>query len=246
MAQQYGGEKYGLILTVMAVFNIFNSSFGNTLNNTRLLQNNKYNNKGISGDFNVLISIISIVGSVGIFIVVCFFYPGVKDNAVVLAMAALIGIARAYYIVSFRLELNFKKHLISNLILAIGYGVGMIVAHTTGAWAFVFLGGELCSFLYILKTTSLPYESWRRTALYHKTKTLYLQLTFTSLIGNVLIYLDRLLINPLLGSISVSLYTIAAFWGKSLSSFLEPIANVLLGYFSKGNLKLTISNYFKL
>ena len=42
LADMFGGEKYGDILTVMAVFNILLSSIGNVLNNVRLISNQNY------------------------------------------------------------------------------------------------------------------------------------------------------------------------------------------------------------
>ena len=59
----------------------------------------------------------------------------------------------------------------------------------------------------------------------------------------MLIYMDRLLIYPLLGSDSVSTYSVAAFFGKSLGIVMIPVAGVLLGYFSQSGFQMSVRKF---
>lgn len=241
LAEVYGVEKYGDILTAMAIFNILLSSIGNVLNNTRLIANQNYQEHKQQGDFNILIIALGILGAIiAFFISKCVYH---LEEAVWFGIATLIGILRAYYIVSYRLFLEFQKNLVSNLFLILGYGVGLLVAFLSNNWLFVFGIGEGSSLLYVLMKTSLKSEKWQFTNLFGSTLKLFLQLAIVSIIGNLLVYFDRILVNPLLGATSVAIFSVAAFWGKSLGSFFEPIANVLLGYFSSGKYKISIKNY---
>ena len=64
--------------------------------------------------------------------------------------------------------------------------------------------------------------------------------------GNILIYMDRLLINPVLGASSVSIYFVSSVIGKMLSIVLGPISSVMLSYLSKTKEKDSKSVYFKI
>lgn len=241
LADMFGGEKYGDILTVMAVFNILLSSIGNVLNNVRLISNQNYMACKQQGDFNILIAILGILGAIAAWSISKYIYH--LEEALLFGIATLIGILRAYYIVSYRLFLEFKKNLVSNIFLILGYGLGLLVSMLSNNWILVFGIGEGLSLVYVLAKTNLKSEKWKLTNLFSSTLRLFLQLAIVSIIGNLLVYFDRILVNPLLGATSVAIFSVAAFWGKSLTSFFEPIANVFLGYFSSGKYRMSTKNY---
>lgn len=243
LAYRYTPEKYGSILVIVGIINIAISSFGNTLNNTRLIENKSYYNNKIEGDFNPLIAGITIFSAVIICLILKIFFSEKGLEGIFITIFCGIGIMRAYYIVDFRLNLNFKKQIITNIYLVFGYILGGIVCFISGYWALIFLFGEMVSIVYVFTSSNLKKEKWVFTEKIKNTIKIYSSLTLMSLLGNVIVYFDRLLLYPLLGAAIVSIYSVASFWGKSLGVFFEPIANVLLSYFTQNNFKFSSKNY---
>ncbi len=239
LAQKMGDEKYGEILTVMAVFNTLISTLGNTVNNARLIRNAENEREKAEGDFNVITIVMALLGALitGILAVTIYNMPA-KEN-VFLLLAVIIGIVRAYYIVTFRIWLDFKKQIVSNMLAVLGYVLGIFLVSKIELWPIIFLCGELASLVYVLCVSTLPKAGWKITGKLNQTLVLLLQLIIISLLANVLTYFDRFLINPLLGAKQVAIFTVAAFWGRSLSAVFEPIANVILGYCSQKDFEIT-------
>ena len=103
-------DLYGLLVTILALLNVVPSTFGNTLNNIRLIYNKKYTEKGIVGDFNALLILFGVVNAI-IVGTLSWFYDK-KINFLSMLLTILIAItwmAKEYYAVSFRLEINYIK-----------------------------------------------------------------------------------------------------------------------------------------
>ena len=158
----------------------------------------------------------------------------------------LFGTLRAYYVVAYRLILNFKKLLISNVIMCGGYLLGIFITIQTGVWPLSFALGEIAASIYILTTTSLVKEPCKKTELFKTSFNKFMILIGTTLIANLIQYLDRLLIYPVLGADSVSAYTVASFFGKSLGVVMVPIAGVLLGYYAQKDFKMSKKRFWKI
>lgn len=239
LAQKSGDVKYGEILTVMGVFNMLISTLGNTVNNARLICNAEYEREKIEGDFNVITVAMALLGALitGVLAVKIYNIPA-KEN-VFLLFAVITGIVRSYYIVTFRIWLDFKKQIVANMLAVAGYVLGVFFVNIIEIWPIIFLCGELASLIYVLWVSTLPKVGWKITGKLNQTLVLLIQLIIISLLANILTYFDRFLINPLLGAKQVAIFTVAAFWGRSLSAVFEPIANVILGYCSQKDFKIT-------
>jgi O-antigen/teichoic acid export membrane protein len=86
-------------------------------------------------------------------------------------------------------------------------------------------------------------ESFKTTIYFRGTLSKYSIILLTSIASNVLIYLDRLIIFPILGPEYVSIYSVASFFGKSLSIVAGPISGVLLGYFASKSFIMNLKKY---
>ena len=243
LAQKMGDEKYGEILTVMAVFNTLISTLGNTVNNARLICNAAYEKEKVEGDFNVITIAMALLGALITGIVAVQIYDVPAKENVFLLLAVIIGIVRAYYIVTFRIWLDFRKQIISNMLAVLGYVLGIFLVSKIEVWPIIFLCGELASLVYVLRVSTLPKVGWKITGKFNQTLVLLMQLIIISLLANLLTYFDRFMINPLLGAKQVAIFTVASFWGRSLSAVFEPIANVILGYCSQKDFKITRTKF---
>ena len=235
LAKKYGADEYGIILTVMGVVNIFITALGNTLNNTRLIQEDIYRKKELHGDYNALLWIACVTAGVVVLGISGSMTNLSLINRVFLMAATVGGVLRSYYCVQYRIVLNFTKNMISNCVVAAGYIVGILVYNFYENWPVIFVMGEVIGLIYIIKTCEIVHEKMQFTILFKETSLKYVMLIVTGLLGNILVYLDRLLLLPSLGGEAVSIYTVASFFGKTLGIVMTPIAGVLLGYYAQKN-----------
>lgn len=233
LAQIFNANEYGEILTIMGIANTVIVSLGNTLNNTRLIVNSDYLEKEEQGDFNLLLLMscgVSIIIIIGVTIIFFDQEPVIIAGLILFVMLSIVN---TYYSAEFRLVLSFKKILLQNIIGAGGYLIGCLILAPVRIWIIPFLLAALWQLIFLFFNTTLFLENWSRTSLFRTTVSKYLILILTGLSGNLIVYLDRLLLFPLLGGSSVSVYTVASFFGKTLGIVMTPIAGVLLGYYAQ-------------
>lgn len=234
IGDRLGGENYGLVVTLISLFTVLSFPFGNVLNNIRLLMDEEYNKKRIYGDFNILL-ISSIVLSTIMMIIGTIYYEG-KFSFISISLIILISclnLLREYLGVSFRLQLNYKKIVINNVILTIGYILGTFFFSLIGYWQIIFIFGYGLSVLYIIKNSILLKEPVVRTDLFNATSYKSIVLLGSSLLTNILNYADKLLIFPLLGPAAVTIYYTATIIGKIMSMAITPINGVILSYIAR-------------
>src|SRR5699024_7437143 len=139
IASILGAETYGETTFLISVFTLIALPLGNVLNNVRLLENNKYKKENIVVDFNYLL-INSIIYSSIIFFIVSTQIGFISfKNIIFLLVIILLTIIKEYYVVSFRLELNFKKIMLHNLFLSMGYLLGTYLFKLTGNWEYIYI-----------------------------------------------------------------------------------------------------------
>lgn len=245
LARLFNASAYGVLLTVMGIVNTVSVSIGNTLNNTRLIQNTNYEEQEISGDFNLILSFSGIIGAVAIWIIGQRMFGLSIFTSVLMVILVLLMSWRAYFIVAFRIVLDFKSNFICNICIATGYFVGLGVVMVTKQWPCVFIFAEAGGLFWIYKETKIYREHFGITRLFKPTISKFLMLLIVTISTNVMLYLDRIVIYPILGSESVSVYTVAVFFGKTLGIIMTPIANVLLGYFAQKDYKMNLKNFWQ-
>lgn len=247
LAKIYDPQEYGIILTIMGVGNTVINTLGNSLNNVRLMVNSNYEREGKKGDFLILAYSMGAIGFIAMLIYLLTFGQSFGIALILLSMFATIGILRSYGVVSYRLELNFKKNLICSIFIALGNIVGIVIIHTTGIkslWPLIFVFGELFGIGVVMFTSKIFREPFVKTQLFRFTSRKVIILLITTLITSLLTYLDRLILLPLLGGEAVSVYSTAAFFGKCLSVVMTPMAAVLLGYYAQNDFIMTRKKFW--
>ncbi|MEA5076898.1 MAG: hypothetical protein VB139_11200 [Coriobacteriia bacterium] len=225
--------EYGSLLTAMAVVNVVGSSFGGSLNNTRILLQREYDREGVTGDYNAIFLILATITAPLVALILS--YTGLTSgvDAIGAVIVAVLVLWRAYYSASYRLRIDYWKNLAASAAGVAGYGLGMVLAKSTGHWSAAFLAGELFACAYIAMTGHIVRERISRTGLLVHTLRTYGFLFMGSVLAASSLYLDRFLIYPVLGAAEVSTYTVASFMGKSIGLLMSPIAGVLLTYYAK-------------
>lgn len=242
-ARKFSSEAYGSILTALGIINVLFSGLGNTLNNVRLIKNRTTGESNRDNPYNCLILLSAIVGTVVGTYFVQHVYTLSPITVMLVSLTLFVGIIRAYYLVEFRLRINYIKYLISNIIVTLGYIAGILMIKTFEYWPLPFLFGEVLSLLFVFWKNSLIHEGFFKKKDKDGITKSYALLVGCSLLANILVYLDRFLINPILGAAFVSTYSVAGFWGKCFGPFVAPVATVLLSYLSQEGTKISLRKY---
>lgn len=244
LALTLSNESYGNILTIMGLINTIGVSVGSSVNNTRLLLQEKYEKKSVKGDFGILFSF-STLFSIA-FVSILFRQVFALPTGQIIYISLLIYLLsfKAYHSVAFRIKINYKKIMCSNIMGSLGYIVGIPISIAVNNWLYIFLTGEFFSCIYILLNASTVREKLNKTKLFRATNIKFIFIFMTALISNSMTYMDRFLVYPLLGSEYVSIYTVSSFLGKSVGILLVPISGVLLTYIVKEK-QITVSLFLK-
>lgn len=150
IASYVSDEKYGLMVTILAMLNVIPGTIGTTLNNIRLVYQEKYNEEKIIGDFHILLTIYEIINVLAIFII-SWYYIGKFDfvNILLIAITGVLWLGREYHIVAFRIKLNYKAILWNNLFLILGYLIGYFIFKATGYWQYIYIRNSYKLYIYI-------------------------------------------------------------------------------------------------
>ena len=236
LAARLTDADYGTLLTVAGLANVCTGMVGNALNNIRLIQNSRYDERGVCGDFTLL-CVIGCGASVVFASVLRQLYALAPVTTLLLALYLIVSNFYNYATCFFRLVLDFKKVFLCNCVISAAYIAAALVFSTSTLWPAVFLVGEGVGLLFVCRTTPCLHEPLHHTPLLGETTKMFLTFIAMNLIGSLLTYADRMLIHPTLGAESVSYYSTAAFFGKSAGVVMVPIAGVLLGYFAQKDFK---------
>lgn len=245
LALKYNSNIYGSILTSMGIINTL-GSLGNTLNNTRLIMQSEYNDRKIVGDFNILLLFSNIIISIIAIIINSIIFKYKIYINVFLAVYSVLLSTVSYLETYYRIILDFKKILCLNISVAVGYLIGTVIVYFIGIWPIAFVFGQFFGLLFLLKHSDMYKEPYKRTALFNSALKKYIILVLSTLSTSVMVYLDRMIIYPLLGGEAVSNYTIASLFGKILGIIISPMAGVLLGYYTNKKFQLTRKRFWKI
>lgn len=233
ISSQMTTSHFGSILTLMGFSNTVASIFGGSLNNIRLIKQDYYK-LGRLSDFGVLIYRMNIMATILMIIVIMAFKTQINFmEAVSLIVATIFLILRNYMNVYYRINLDYGKIIIHLLFTGLGYIAGILIFKHIMIWPVVFCLGEICAFIYAYKTTEFKNEKRVKSDKFNEINRDFIQLSSSNCISSLLLYLDRIIINPILGPANVALYYIASLVGKTVGIVLNPIASIILTYLSK-------------
>lgn len=236
MNVRMGDAGFGHYVLVLGYISILAYSFGEALNHIRVL--NQENDAARAAQYRVIAATEALLTFACLFLY-AFLWEG--DGAVQSAMLGLAGalmMLRLYSECMFRIEINYKRILLSSILMAAGYMAGYLLFTQGASWYVILIFGEAAAVLYAgvagkaFRAGNDMGESFRQTL--KNTVTL----TASYIVSYVLIYMDRLLVAFLLNDELVSIYYISTTYGKCVALVIPPITAVLLSNISKGLLAL--------
>lgn len=235
LALHLSDGEYGEMLMIMGIINVITLSLGNNLCNARIIENEKYENGGYKGDFQILVTICSIIAIVTILLFnISFQWP--LGRLIGILSSTVVSILLAYYLVTYRININFRQNLFANIAIAIATIICAFFIISICDWPWVFVIPSLVGLVYIALSSNIFKEPFIKTPLFKSTSSTVSLLVISGFVANITMYLDRFILYPFLGGESVSYYTIASFFPKSLSLVLLPITAVLLSYVSSNKI----------
>ena len=222
LAATLSSNEYGIMLTITGYINVIILAFGNNLCNARLIQETRYTKNNLVGDFQLLLVMMSVFTLVST--AICCIFVGIGFwICLELCLMAVVSVVKSYYLVIYRITIDYKKNLLANVAVGLGYVIGSFLLVRIVDWPWIFSLGCLMGILYIACSTPIMQEPFKRTVLFKDSFKAVMVLAIGGLLGNATTYLDRFIIYPVLGGEAVSIYATAAFFSKSLNLVLAPI-----------------------
>lgn len=204
-----GSETFGEILSIYTIITIFSVVTGNTLNNIRMINVNEYNENLIYRNFIFILVTSCLIESIILFLLFFYFYKIELITIFCLLVINVLMILRIYLNVYFRLKLQFSKILIAAIYQVLGLAIGILLFEFFKFWILIFLLSEICIVLYTLYT--LRYLKFNNDNQIKPKKILpdYLNLLVSNSLNNVNIYIDRIILLPIIGGGAVAISFLA-------------------------------------
>ncbi|MBQ6036851.1 MAG: hypothetical protein IJL43_06005 [Lachnospiraceae bacterium] len=233
--RRLGIELQGKVLFFMSLASLMAGAFGSGANYGRMkvYAEERDTVNGESNLFLLCTAVLTVIVTIAAILI--------KKDAAGATWIGLIAviyatIVRTYADVEYRLSLNYKRFAVYYLLIAGGYGIGLLLFFATGRWVLIFLTGELAGLLFVALTGRIFRKPFfERTVRCREHLQTYSKLSFSYLLSDFVGVSDRLLFPILLvnGDTMTSLYYYASLVGKITSLLSTPINGVLSGYISK-------------
>ena len=231
VSRRLDSDVYGMMISVYAFIILINDSLGKAINNIRLINSNEAENK--KGDYNVLLCIYTIV-SIFVTISGIFYYKSQaeisKFSAFLIIITSIFFLIDSYIIVYFRIRLNYIAILINALLMSVGFVAGYLAYYKTGQWMFIFFIAHVLCFVFLVKKTGLLKEPFLTTPRFKHLFSSTTLLMISMFLSQGMTQADKLLLYPLLGGATLSVYYTASLAGKVLSLATGPVNSVILTY----------------
>lgn len=232
-ARGMSDDSYGLALAVIALLGVCPLTVGNVINNIRLLKDEEYRKGGEKGDFSAIVLASCVANCIVIFLGALAIGGQGAFGIALVVLASVMMLCREYLVAEFRLKLDYKGILVTNLLQTCGMMVGLGIHMLTGYWACIYLIGYGASIAYLLFATEIWRDPVCVTNRMKETLGAFASLGIANILNKLTAYADRLVLIPLAGAGNVAVYYIACLFGKILSLLISPINNVLLSYLVK-------------
>lgn len=232
IADRLSPDENGLFLALFNAVRLCVSLFIVPLSNIRLIKKKEcIDDPSKDKGFNFLFLAVLGISAIIVIVLAVLYYGWKFDFFAMLRLLAVLALLSAhdYFSIIFRINITYKSILIDNLMIILGYALGCYLMWQFGYWELIFISGYLFGLFYTFVKSKL----WRcgvKPIIDRKTVKEYSQLSFSSGLNNATTYCDKMLIYPLIGGYSVSVYNAAAAVSKMMSLMSVPLRNVFLSY----------------
>ncbi len=225
-------DDFGLFLAIISLINILGATFGNVLNNIRLISTEEHDQSELVSNLNGILIIITSLNIIMTILFSIILFSGLTyiDILLITIVSFTLLLVR-YYVVEFRIKLMFNMILLNSIFMIIGYFTGYLLFLLTDYWQMTYLFANIFSLLHVFYVIKPSLVS-KKTKIFSKLGLNYIILLGSGFLLSLTTYIDKILIFPLLGGAAVSIYYTSTLMGKVLNLIVSPITNVLLTYLS--------------
>ncbi|WP_170236537.1 lipopolysaccharide biosynthesis protein [Streptococcus hyovaginalis] len=223
MAKWLQPEEYANFVIYISLFSILSNSLGNELGIVSQVLDNHI-------DFNKLLHKISFLSFFISFIALYLLHFQFFE-ILGLSVCVFFSNYRLYASGFFRKNSNFLKVFILNIYYLIGILIGLFCYyHFTVIWV-PMIFAELISFIYVYKNSDI--FDGGKASLSRKTLRIFYSFSFISFLNNLITYLDKVIIYPILGPLAVNVYYSTTTMSKIVNMVINPLHGVLLTWIKK-------------
>lgn len=236
MNARMGDAGFGHYVLVLGYISILAYSFGEALNHIRVL--NQANDDERAAQYRLIAAAEALITFAALLAYAVVAEGDSAVHGVLLGMAGALMMLRLYSECMFRIEINYKRILLSSVLMAAGYMAGYFLFRQGFSWYMILILGEAAAVIYA-GTAGRAFKAGRGLGEnFFLTLKNTVTLTSSYIVSYVLIYMDRLLVAFLLSDELVSIYYISTTYGKCVALVIPPITAVLLSNISKGLIAL--------
>lgn len=241
--KKIGVHEFGTILFLMGFVNIFAPSFGQGINNSRMV--NIFRTMNHNGDYFRIV----LIYGFGAFVITLFFiFNSEVDFLFIFGLFCILILTtfRYYSDIEFKINLNFKNYFFYFLILSFGYLFGYAIFIIFGNWFLVFIIGEFSALLFVIKKGTLFRKISQRTEKFSQIIGKSFILSLSYLLFNTSLQLDRIILKLIVDTVAVSEYFILSLIGKSLVLIIMPLNTLLISNLTASYKRITIKEFTRL
>lgn len=224
-----GKESYGVTLSILSVVAIIAGTLGTSANYSRMVTSTHENIHYTNGDYNIiLLSLSAVCGLGGIFYLK---YLGLATPIMSILFVVLIILTsfRYYSDVEFKMNGNFFRYMMFYISISAGYILGMLVYRITGLWMLAFSIGELASIVFVIFSgTTYRKDVLRPSKDFIPVCQSMGFLLLSTLIENLTLNADRLILMVFAGGGAVTVYYVASLLGKVIAMLSTPINSLII------------------
>lgn len=252
LSRECTSTEYSLIIIFLTMFNILCYAIGDELANVKLIRAQFYRElkkDEENSDYNRILFVLFFV----VLIFLIFFCKILKFNYITyiyILFTTILGIYRHFILSFFKLSQKYMYILILFVFYFIGSGLGIYINKIIDNYFVIFAIAEIVTFIYymtLLLTKKIDFNiiNIKKTKHFKDSLKTFIQLSMIALIFNLLSFIDRLIIYPILGSIAMNQYYVTTTMSKFASLIINPISNILLARLaiSKENYVGTIKQF---
>lgn len=234
VAKLVSDEIYSSIVMYLSILNVVCNTTGVELGNVRLVMDSEYKKNNIMGDFSRILVFLSFIITLILFPILIYLKYSIIGS-ILLVVTILMANIRLYSTCYYRLEEKYNKVIWQNVCYLIGIIISLILFKFFNNIYFLLFIPELISIIYALKNSDLLQMKLNKTFQFKDTIKKLTELGLVSLLNNIMNYIDKFLVYPILGSFYVAVYYAVNSMSKVTELITNPISSVILSWISNIN-----------
>lgn len=219
----------------IAVFSIASNALGGELGIVNQVDENSRET-----NFKHILKGVSIISSIITFIVLLALGFAFVD-ALLLSVVIIIANYRLYAGGYFRKKKQFRNVLIQNILYLLGMGIGLIAFYYCRVIWLPSLLAEVASIPFSIFQSDLAHDVRKRPDS-HQIKRFF-SFSFISLLNNLITYLDKIILYPILGPLAVDIYYSTTAMSKVANMIVNPLHSVLLSWIRNKDKQIIIRRF---